>query len=178
MLGSASVDLSGYLTDVTVDGTSVVTDGVANIPYAAYNKVGVVQVNASRGTAMSGTTISTFPVDLATVKAGVQAYQPITPAHQHESVFYGLAKASGDTTQSSSSNAIGTYTDEAKSAILDMLGIGSNEGILASKDYSTGDLFLYKGKLYKATASIAKDATIAPNTNCIQTTLIEFLKNL
>ena len=126
MFGSASVDLSGYLTDVTVDGTSVVTDGVANIPYAAYNKVGVVQVNASRGTAMSGSTISTFPVDSATVKAGTQSYQPITPAHQHESVFYGLAKASGDLTQASSDNAVGTYTNSAKSSIKTMLGVDTD----------------------------------------------------
>lgn len=32
MFGSASVDLSRYLTDVQIDGTSIVTDGVANVP--------------------------------------------------------------------------------------------------------------------------------------------------
>ena len=32
MFGSASIDLSGYLTDVTVNGISVVTDGIAEIP--------------------------------------------------------------------------------------------------------------------------------------------------
>ena len=118
----AGTGSTGNINDVQINGTSIVENGVANIPYAAYNKVGVVQVDTSRGTAMSGSTISTFPVDSATVKTGVQAYQPITPAHQHESVFYGLAKAAGDSTQASSENAVGTYTENAKSAISEMLG--------------------------------------------------------
>lgn len=46
---------------------------------------------------------------------------------QHAAAFYGLAKAAGDTTQSQSSNAVGVYTDEAKTAIKSMLGV--NEGI-------------------------------------------------
>ena len=36
-------------------------------------------------------------------------------------VFYGMAKAAGDTSQASSSNAVGTYTENAKSAINSML---------------------------------------------------------
>ena len=126
--------LDGKVDDVQINGTSIISDGVANIPYAAYNKAGVVQVNASRGTAMSGSTISTFPVDSATAKAGTQAYQPITPAHQHESVFYGLAKASGDSTQASSDNAVGTYTDNAKSSIQTMLGL---DDVVRDTDYAT-----------------------------------------
>lgn len=128
MLGVPSED--DVVTDVQINGTSIISDGVANIPYATYNKVGVVQVNASRGTAMSGATLSTFPVDSATAKAGVQAYQPITPAHQHESVFYGLAKAAGDSTQVSSENEVGTYTDDAKSSIQTMLGVPSTDDVV------------------------------------------------
>ena len=129
------VNVAGVLdekvNDVQVNGTSITENGVANIPYAAWNKVGVVQVNATRGTAMSGSTISTFPVDSATVKAGTQAYQPITPAHQHESVFYGLAKVAGDSTQSASDNAVGTYTDEAKASIQTMLGVPSSDDVVS-----------------------------------------------
>ena len=40
-----------------------------------------------------------------------------------DDVFYGLAKAAGDTTQASSGNPVGTYTEEAKAAIRAMLGI-------------------------------------------------------
>jgi len=38
-----------------------------------------------------------------------------------------LAKAAGDTTQAASSNYVGTYTDEAKTAIKSMLGITSTD---------------------------------------------------
>ena len=57
------------------------------------------------------------------IKAGNDAYIPVTASKQHESTFYGLAKAAGDTTQSQSSNAVGVYTDSAKVAIQKMLGI-------------------------------------------------------
>lgn len=52
--------------------------------------------------------------------------KPIVPTNQHKAVFYGLAKAAGDTTQSQSDNAIGTYTTEAKAAILAMIGANGN----------------------------------------------------
>jgi hypothetical protein len=59
----------------------------------------------------------------STIKTGTNTYQPLVPFVQHESAFYGLAKAAGDSTQSASSNAVGTYTDAAKIAIQKMLGV-------------------------------------------------------
>ena len=59
----------------------------------------------------------------AQVKAGTDQYMPIVPANQKNSVFYGLAAAAGDTTQKSSNNAVGTYTDTAKTKIKTMLGV-------------------------------------------------------
>lgn len=56
------------------------------------------------------------------IKGGIATNIAIAPFRQHIATFYGLAKAAGDTTQSSSSNAVGTYTTEAKAAILAMLG--------------------------------------------------------
>ena len=55
------------------------------------------------------------------IKQGGRIYEPLATGHQHASTFYGLAKAAGDTTQSQSSNAVGTYTEDAKSAISEML---------------------------------------------------------
>ena len=49
------------------------------------------------------------------------------PVKQHRSVFYGLACAAGDTTQSESSNPVGQYTDEAKAAIRAMLGMSDSD---------------------------------------------------
>ena len=45
----------------------------------------------------------------------------VVPSRQYMATFYGLAKAAGDTTQSQSSNAVGNYTESAKSSISTML---------------------------------------------------------
>ena len=90
-------DIAGMVaipvTDVQVNGTSVVSSGTANIPTAT----------------------------TAQVKAGTATQRPLTPGHQHEAAFYGLAKAAGDTTQASSDNAVGAYTETAQSKISEML---------------------------------------------------------
>lgn len=97
-------DAHGPVTDVQVNGTSVLNNGVANIPQGtAYD----------RGVFLLATT-SDF-------KSGQSTARVVTPAGQDRSIFYGLAKAAGDSTQSASSNAAGVYTEDAKSKISDML---------------------------------------------------------
>lgn len=115
--------------DVQVNGQSVVTDGVANVPLAGSNNLGVVRVAQDNGTEMMGPVLTITSASSAWIKAGARNYNPIVPAKQHESTFYGLAKAAGDTTQSASSNAVGTYTDEAKAAIRTMLGVTGESGM-------------------------------------------------
>ena len=66
------------------------------------------------------------------IKPGTSRDVIIAPSNQYESVFYGLAKASGDVTQSASDETlypVGTYTDSAKTSILQMLGIISSEEV-------------------------------------------------
>ena len=61
-----------------------------------------------------------------------QGRKPIVPTHQHEAAFYGLARASGDTTQANADTTlypVGTYTDDAKEAIQQMIGILSSQGV-------------------------------------------------
>ena len=109
--------------DVQVNNASLLdSEGVANIPIASSTDYGVVQTNTSYGTGMYNGKLFISKASNAQVKGGTEFYKPIVPETQHESAFYGLAKAAGDTTQSVSSNAVGTYTDEAKSAIKNMLG--------------------------------------------------------
>lgn len=79
--------------DVQVNGTSIVSNNVANLATATASQV----------------------------KTGTSTQRPLTPGHQHEATFYGLAKAAGDSTQASSSNTVGVYTEAAQSAIHDML---------------------------------------------------------
>ena len=114
---------TGGVTDVLVNDTSIVTNGVAEIPKASNALIGfgVTRGNADQGISVSQGVIAVYGATSNDIKAGSHQYRPTVPLRQHESVFYGLAKASGDTTQSASSNAVGTYTEEAKSAISDML---------------------------------------------------------
>ena len=107
--------------DVQVNGTSVVNQGVANVPLATGSRFGAIKVPTAGGLFAEDGSIYVNSATSAHAKAGTQSFWPITPARQHESVFYGLAKAAGDSTQSASSNTVGTYTETAKSKISDML---------------------------------------------------------
>lgn len=94
------------VTDVQIDGSSVVQDGVADIPTGSTSAYGVYR-----------------SATVAVIKAGTALDRVPTVGRQNSSVFYGLASAAGDATQSASANAVGEYTDEAKVAIQKMLGI-------------------------------------------------------
>lgn len=119
------------ISDVQIDDTSIVNNGTANIPLATTSTVGVVKVNPTFGTSMRSSpnenTIMLSKATADTIKSGSQNYQPIVPTYQQYAVFYGLARAAGDTTQAATqmdpSTELGTYTDNAKAAIQTMLGI-------------------------------------------------------
>ena len=125
-------DIAGLVdvpvNDVQINGTSIASGGVAVIPVAKSNTLGLVIPNSGRGVGIvdTGNDAGKLFIDHAYdsgIKSALEQYRPITPDRQHKSVFYGLAKAAGDTTQSASSNAVGTYTYEAKTAIQSMLGV-------------------------------------------------------
>ncbi len=110
--------------DVQVGGTSVVNQGVANVPIGNVSDPGVYKVSTTYGVNVtSGSVLVIARAGDSDTKTGTNNYKPIVPVNQHISTFYGLAKAASDTTQSQSSNAVGTYTDAAKVAIQKMLGI-------------------------------------------------------
>lgn len=128
--------------DIQINGTSIASNGIANIPIATWNTLGVVKAGADYGVGMlTGGNLGIISVqkaDTSLIKAGTNIYKPIVPYNQHESVFYGLAKAAGDSTQSASSNAVGIYTDDAKTAIQSMLGINTMTGATASVAGTSG----------------------------------------
>jgi hypothetical protein len=74
---------------------------------------------------------------VAHIKAQTTPFYPIVPSTQHYAIFYGLAKAAGDTTQAASSNAVGTYTDDAKAAIQSMLGVENGVSFVETVPGST-----------------------------------------
>lgn len=122
---------AGTVQDVQVNGTSVVSDGVANVPVMSNNSYGIAKLSTTPGlygigigTGITEGMLQTVPATSAEIKASSLQFKPITPMRQHESAFYALAKAAGDTTQSASSNTVGNYTDNAKAAIKAMLGVG------------------------------------------------------
>jgi len=150
------------VTDVRINGTSIAANGVANVPLADADTYGVMKLGTGLFVQDYGggnKKVRVGEPSSGQIKVGTHGSGYISPMNQHESAFYGLAKASGDTTQSQSNNAVGTYTPEAKGAIQQMLGISNllapSETATASKAYSIGEVFTSNGKLYKATAAIA-----------------------
>ncbi len=127
--------------DVQVDGTSVLQNGVADVPAIAVNQYGVAKIGYSSESGLEiGSTgnLRISHANVSNLKAGNNTFQPITPDIQHNSVFYGLAKASGDTTQSQSDNAVGMYTTEAKAAIQTMLNVPSKTDTILDTTLSRG----------------------------------------
>lgn len=100
--------------DVQINGTSILSNGTVNIqPQNGYG-IGVDAHDYSKLVLIEATDYE--------MRVG-GGHRALTGTNQHKATFYGLAKAAGDTTQSASSNAVGTYTDNAKASIKSMLGI-------------------------------------------------------
>ena len=157
--------------DVQVNGTSVLNNGVANIPVTSTSNLGVVKINTSAG--IQATSDGTLSINRATddqIKAGTNGNRPLAPGIQHIATFYGLAKAAGDSTQSSSSNTVGIYTDDAKQKIQNMLGItdliSTEESSTATAAHAINSTFMMDGKLHRATATIAIGDAVVVGTNC------------
>ena len=54
----------------------------------------------------------------------------------------------------------------------------TESAFVATRNYTTGELFIVSNVLYKATSNIANGGTITPNTNCTATTLAEIISAL
>lgn len=112
------------VTDVEVNGVSVLNNGVAEIPLADDSNAGVLKVAERYGLRMDADgSIKIYAASDSVIKQASNSYRPVGASHIDVATFYGLAKAAGDLTQAASSNAVGTYTDGAKAAIQTMLGL-------------------------------------------------------
>ena len=121
----------GAVEDVQVNGVSVVDGGgVANIPQASDSAFGVVKVKSQNGISQNASNELTInPANINIIKPGTATTYPITVSHQHESAFYGLAKAAGADLKDVSDVTVGTYPDTAKAAIQNMLGVANKANI-------------------------------------------------
>ena len=124
--GSHSADVmdgTGNVDDVQINGTSITENGVADIPIASNNNLGVVKTNSNKGVLTgSDGILGIRGAGSDITKNGTTTTYPLVPAYQHVSAFYGLAKAAGYDDKSSVL-PMGQYSDEAKVAIQKMLGI-------------------------------------------------------
>lgn len=117
--------LAALVSDVKVNGTSVVNNGVANVPMAGSEILGVVAVSSGNSglNLDSNGNLVVANAQTASLKSGTNAgNRPIRPGEQHYSVFYGLAKAAG-ADEKDSILPLGTYSANAKAAIQSMLGV-------------------------------------------------------
>ncbi len=144
------------VTDVRVDGTSISSNGIANIPKASSSVLGLVKVGNYGVNMDSAGNLGISYASPTIIKGGGSTFASITTTYQHESTFYGLAKAAGADRKDIANTTVGTYPDAQKAAIQKMLGISDllateENNLSASKAYSIGDIFTDNGKLYKAT---------------------------
>lgn len=110
------------ITDVQVNGTSVVQDGVANVPKAGQSVLGVVSIYANYGVTVNANgTLYISGAGASMQKGGVNEYFPVTSNGQHRAAFYGLAKAAGADMASLTGDTVGIYPAAQKSAISTML---------------------------------------------------------
>ena len=126
---------AGTPLDVQINGSSIVSSGVADISVVTSPINGSSSLITGGGVASALTMV--FSTTDAQIKAGTTSNRAIAPINQHTSVFYALAKAAGDTTQSSSDNAVGTYTESAKTAIRGMLGIDGSAALVENVSGTT-----------------------------------------
>ena len=115
---------AGMVDDVQINGTSIVSNKVANIPIASTSQLGAVKIDTEKGIQVDANGTLLINPAMGIIKKGADVYKPIVPYFQHYATFYGLTKAAG-VDMASSSNPVGTYTPEAKTAIQSMLGIDS-----------------------------------------------------
>ncbi|MBE5957748.1 MAG: hypothetical protein E7254_02650 [Lachnospiraceae bacterium] len=106
--------------DSTLDYYADITDTLNNLPKT--NNAKGIKINTDNEYEIN-------PATTGEIKSAVSTTKPIVANSVGVATFYGLAKASGDRTQSASANPVGTYTDTAKEKIQQMIGILSVEEV-------------------------------------------------
>lgn len=126
------------VTDVQIDGTSILNNGVANIPVATSSELGLVKTTGGRGIGVNASGVIYIDgANDAQLKEGIQGCNPIVPSSQHKSIFYGLSKLAGVDLKNETVT-VGVYPQTAKTAIQNMLGINPVVNVEGSTPSITG----------------------------------------
>ena len=112
---------SSNVKDVQLIDTSILVNGVANIPRMTSSVSGVAKVGNGLGMSSSGQLRINAAGD-SYLKAGTDLYYPVVSGKQHVSAFYALAKLAG-VDLANETVTLGQYPDAAKIAIQKMLGV-------------------------------------------------------
>ena len=126
------------VTDVQVNGSTILNNGVANVPKAgnSSNAMGVVYAPGDYGVGILGSGgLYTARASSAQIKAGNNSssaalYKPITPQTQHEAVYYALANLAGADMASLTGETVGVYPEAQKAAIQSMLGVSTGATLI------------------------------------------------
>ena len=160
---SYPVDTKSYIDSSS--GNVDLTNYVRKTDYATSSAAGVVLLsNTSAITADNNHRLQLTPASSVNIQMGVNNTYPITSGREHEAVFYGLAKAAGDDSQSESENAVGTYTEDAKAAIREMLDIPS--GTILSNLVARVDALEYEPltlNIFSASPNLAEIGSTVSN---------------
>ena len=128
------IELAEKVNDVQINGLSVMSDGVANVPIASSSNLGVSKCSSSFGiNARADGYLNIVSANSTAIKNGDAMYLPVTTTCQHESAFYGLAKVAGHD-EKDSTLAVGEYTDEARTAIQNMFDVPSTATVSTLSD--------------------------------------------
>lgn len=139
LFGGARINMNGYATESWVQQQGYLT----RVPHATESDYGTIKLGAGLAQIVDaqghdeGIGVLLAPNSL--IKQGTETDWAVPVSGAGAAAFYGLAKAAGDTTQAQSSNAVGTYTDAAKTAIQEMLDVPSNDAIPTKVSDLTND---------------------------------------
>ncbi len=129
LFGGARVNMDGYATESWVQQQNYLT----SVPHATDQAYGTIKLGTGLAPIVDGqgndNGVGVMLAPNSIIKQGTQTSWAVPVSGAGAAAFYGLAKAAGDTTQAQSSNAVGTYTDAAKTAIQGMLDVPSNDAI-------------------------------------------------
>lgn len=130
-------------------GTNCELDPVTDPPIASSTALGLVKPLGNAGIYV--TSQGNLCVDKASsggLKAGSNAYNPVVPQLQHESVFFGLSKAAG-ADLANETVTVGTYPATAKAAIQSMLGVSTGAILIENVSGGTPTLTCLPNVRYK-----------------------------
>lgn len=126
------------VTDVQLNGTSILNQGVANIPPTGASQNGYCRIDSSYGINANayGRLYVQKPTE-ETIKWGEHQYMPIVPYNQHLAVWAGLAKAAGIDIANVSGISVGQYPANVQAAIQAMFGVENGVSFVEEVSGST-----------------------------------------